>query len=108
MFFSQRMSPLLPAPPPASDPHHSHTPFFSHTGHNCLKSKLHCFWFLHGSPHPGPPFGPQVIDLQGDSKCVLVYGQMNEPPGARARVAQTALTMAEYFRDEAGQGHAVA
>lgn len=45
----------------------------------------------------------QVIDLQGDSKCVLVYGQMNEPPGARARVAQTALTMAEYFRDEAGQ-----
>jgi F-type H+-transporting ATPase subunit beta len=45
----------------------------------------------------------KVIDLQGDSKCVLVYGQMNEPPGARARVAQTALTMAEYFRDEAGQ-----
>lgn len=35
----------------------------------------------------------------GDSQCVLVYGQMNEPPGARARVAQTALTVAEYFRD---------
>ena len=44
-----------------------------------------------------------MIDLEGESKCVLVYGQMNEPPGARARVAQTALTMAEYFRDEAGQ-----
>jgi len=44
-----------------------------------------------------------VIDLSGESKCVLVYGQMNEPPGARARVAQSALTMAEYFRDVAGQ-----
>lgn len=41
-----------------------------------------------------------VIDLQGDkSKTVLVYGQMNEPPGARARVALTGLTEAEYFRD---------
>lgn len=45
-----------------------------------------------------------VIDLKGDkSKATLVYGQMNEPPGARARVALTALTMAEYFRDEEGQ-----
>jgi F-type H+-transporting ATPase subunit beta len=41
-----------------------------------------------------------VIDLKGDnSKTVLVYGQMNEPPGARARVALTGLTEAEYFRD---------
>ena len=45
----------------------------------------------------------KVIDLAGESKCVLVYGQMNEPPGARARVAQSALTMAEYFRDVEGQ-----
>lgn len=37
------------------------------------------------------------------SKTVLVYGQMNEPPGARARVGLTALTQAEYFRDEKGQ-----
>ncbi|MBI2684234.1 MAG: F0F1 ATP synthase subunit beta, partial [Actinobacteria bacterium] len=36
-------------------------------------------------------------------KTALVYGQMNEPPGARLRVALTGLTMAEYFRDEAGQ-----
>src|SRR3990172_5159456 len=36
-------------------------------------------------------------------KTALVYGQMNEPPGARARVALTALTVAEYFRDEEGQ-----
>lgn len=45
-----------------------------------------------------------VIDLEGDtSKASLVYAQMNEPPGARARVAFTALTVAEYFRDQAGQ-----
>jgi F-type H+-transporting ATPase subunit beta len=44
-----------------------------------------------------------VIKLQGESKASLVYGQMNEPPGARARVALTALTVAEYFRDVQGQ-----
>ncbi|MCF6215357.1 MAG: F0F1 ATP synthase subunit beta [Emcibacter sp.] len=45
-----------------------------------------------------------VIDLEGDkSKVALVYGQMNEPPGARARVALTGLTVAEYFRDQEGQ-----
>uniref|UniRef100_UPI00300138F9 ATP synthase CF1 subunit beta n=1 Tax=Prototheca miyajii TaxID=2034260 RepID=UPI00300138F9 len=38
-----------------------------------------------------------------ESKVALVYGQMNEPPGARMRVALTALTMAEYFRDTCGQ-----
>ncbi len=37
------------------------------------------------------------------SKAALVYGQMNEPPGARARVGLTGLTLAEYFRDEEGQ-----
>lgn len=48
-----------------------------------------------------------VIKVNGDStegsKAALVYGQMNEPPGARARVALTGLTIAEYFRDEEGQ-----
>lgn len=45
-----------------------------------------------------------VINPEGtDSKAALVYGQMNEPPGARARVALTGLTLAEYFRDVAGQ-----
>ncbi len=39
----------------------------------------------------------------GNSKAALVYGQMNEPPGARARVALTGLTLAEYFRDQEGQ-----
>jgi len=42
--------------------------------------------------------GAGVID-----KTALVYGQMNEPPGARQRVGLTGLTMAEYFRDESGQ-----
>jgi len=45
----------------------------------------------------------KVIDLDGDSKVALVFGQMNEPPGARARVALTGLCQAEYFRDEEGQ-----
>jgi F-type H+-transporting ATPase subunit beta len=42
-------------------------------------------------------------DKASESKCTLVYGQMNEPPGARARVALTGLTVAEYFRDQEGQ-----
>merc|ERR1712010_183609 len=46
----------------------------------------------------------RVISLDDDSsKVSLVYGQMNEPPGARARVALTGLTVAEYFRDQEGQ-----
>ncbi|KAL8966921.1 MAG: hypothetical protein Q9197_005712 [Variospora fuerteventurae] len=44
-----------------------------------------------------------VIQLDGESKVALVFGQMNEPPGARARVALTGLTVAEYFRDQEGQ-----
>jgi len=46
-----------------------------------------------------------VISLEegASSKVALVYGQMNEPPGARARVALTGLTVAEYFRDQEGQ-----
>ena len=45
-----------------------------------------------------------VIKLDGPgSKAALVYGQMNEPPGARARVGLAGLTVAEYFRDEEGQ-----
>jgi F-type H+-transporting ATPase subunit beta len=46
------------------------------------------------------------VIVPGDSsksRAALIYGQMNEPPGARARVALTALTVAEYFRDEEGQ-----
>ena len=47
----------------------------------------------------------KVINLEdpSKSKVALVYGQMNEPPGARARVGLSGLTLAEYFRDEEGQ-----
>ena len=45
-----------------------------------------------------------VIKTDGPgSKAALVYGQMNEPPGTRSRVALTGLTLAEYFRDEEGR-----
>src|SRR5213075_2142869 len=45
-----------------------------------------------------------VINIDGPgSKAALAYGQMNEPPGARARVGLSGLTLAEYFRDEEGQ-----
>jgi F-type H+-transporting ATPase subunit beta len=43
------------------------------------------------------------LDDPQKSQCVLVYGQMNEPPGARARVALSALAIAEYFRDDEGR-----
>src|SRR5687767_9694189 len=46
------------------------------------------------------------VDMKelGESKATFVFGQMNEPPGARARVALSGLTIAEYFRDGDGQG----
>src|SRR5262245_40815044 len=46
------------------------------------------------------------VDIKGleDSKATFVFGQMNEPPGARARVALSGLTLAEYFRDGEGTG----
>src|SRR4051812_44620796 len=46
---------------------------------------------------------PKVNGSTEGSKCALVYGQMNEPPGARARVALTGLAQAEYFRDQEGK-----
>jgi F-type H+/Na+-transporting ATPase subunit beta len=45
----------------------------------------------------------EMIDAGVIDKAVLIYGQMNEPPGARARVGLTALTAAEYYRDEENQ-----
>ena len=46
----------------------------------------------------------KIIDLEGNnSRVALVFGQMNEPPGARARVALSGLTQAEYFRDAEGK-----
>src|SRR6202000_3269479 len=46
---------------------------------------------------------PKKTGSAAGSKCALVYGQMNEPPGARARVALTGLSVAEYFRDQEGK-----
>ena len=48
----------------------------------------------------------EKVNMEGlkDSKATFVFGQMNEPPGARARVALSGLTIAEYFRDGDGQG----
>jgi F-type H+-transporting ATPase subunit beta len=46
---------------------------------------------------------PKKAGTTEGSKCALVYGQMNEPPGARARVALTGLAQAEYFRDQEGK-----
>jgi F-type H+-transporting ATPase subunit beta len=45
----------------------------------------------------------EICWLQLESKCTLVYGQMNEPPGAPAHVGLTGLTVAEHFRDVEGQ-----
>jgi len=55
--------------------------------------------FMHGMEEGGWPL--DKVDYNGmlDSKLTMVFGQMNEPPGARARVALTGLTIAEYFRD---------
>ena len=56
-----------------------------------------------------PPLPPRYLQVDDKgkpipgSKAALVYGQMNEPPGARARVALTGLAIAEYFRDQEGQ-----
>lgn len=47
--------------------------------------------------------GSGVIKLDGESKTALIFGQMNEPPGARARVGLSGLTVAEYFRDQEQQ-----
>ena len=44
------------------------------------------------------------LDEMKESKATFVFGQMNEPPGARARVALSGLTIAEYFRDGDGEG----
>src|SRR3954467_4217998 len=51
----------------------------------------------------GNDLWPEMKESGVINKAALVYGQMNEPPGARARVALTALTLAEYFRDEENQ-----
>jgi F-type H+-transporting ATPase subunit beta len=60
--------------------------------------------FLHSMEKGGWDLDKVDKEKLKDSKATLVFGQMNEPPGARARVALSGLTVAEYFRDGEGDG----
>jgi len=60
--------------------------------------------FLHSMEEGGWDLSKVDKEKLGDSKATFVFGQMNEPPGARARVALSGLTIAEYFRDGEGDG----
>ncbi|SFI65985.1 F-type H+-transporting ATPase subunit beta [Kaistella treverensis] len=60
--------------------------------------------FMHSMENGGWDLSTIDLEQMKDSKCTFVFGQMNEPPGARARVALSGLTIAEYFRDGDGQG----
>ena len=60
--------------------------------------------FNHSMEEGGWDLSKVDREKMGDSKATFVFGQMNEPPGARARVALSGLTIAEYFRDGDGEG----
>src|SRR6056300_434595 len=60
--------------------------------------------FLHSMEEGGWDLTKVDKSAMKESKATFVFGQMNEPPGARARVALSGLTIAEYFRDGAGEG----
>ena len=60
--------------------------------------------FIHSMEEGGWDLSKVDKDKMGESKATFVFGQMNEPPGARARVALSGLTIAEYFRDGEGDG----
>src|SRR5680860_941792 len=60
--------------------------------------------FMHSMEEGGWDLSKVDKEVMKDSKATFVFGQMNEPPGARARVALSGLTIAEYFRDGAGEG----
>ena len=59
--------------------------------------------FMHSMENGGWDLSKVDLEAMKDSKAAFVFGQMNEPPGARMRVALTGLTIAEYFRDVEGQ-----
>ena len=60
--------------------------------------------FMHSMEEGGWDLSKVDFDLMKESKASFVFGQMNEPPGARARVALSGLTLAEYYRDGDGEG----
>jgi len=59
--------------------------------------------FMHSMENGGWDLSKVDLNVMKESKATFVFGQMNEPPGARARVALSGLTMAEYFRDGDGE-----
>jgi F-type H+-transporting ATPase subunit beta len=61
--------------------------------------------FMHSMEEGGWDLSKVDLNEMKESKATFVFGQMNEPPGARARVALSGLTIAEYFRDGDGEGH---
>ncbi len=63
--------------------------------------------FMHSMENGGWDLSKVNLEEMKDSKAAFVFGQMNEPPGARARVALSGLTLAEYYRDGEGQGRDV-
>lgn len=63
--------------------------------------------FMHSMENGGWDLSKVNLEEMKDSKAAFVFGQMNEPPGARARVALSGLTLAEYYRDGDGQGRDV-
>ena len=73
--------------------------------HNLAKGHggVSCFGGVGERTREGNDLYHEMAESGVLAKTALVYGQMNEPPGARARVALSALTVAEYFRDEMGQ-----
>ena len=60
--------------------------------------------FMHSMENGGWDLSKVNLEEMKDSKAAFVFGQMNEPPGARARVALSGLTLAEYYRDGDGEG----
>jgi len=60
--------------------------------------------FMHSMEEGGWDLSKVDLEEMKESKATFVFGQMNEPPGARARVALSGLTIAEYFRDGDGEG----
>jgi len=60
--------------------------------------------FMHSMEEGGWDLSKVDLEVMKESKATFVFGQMNEPPGARARVALSGLTMAEYYRDGEGDG----
>jgi F-type H+-transporting ATPase subunit beta len=74
-------------------------------GNDLLREFVESGVVSYGKTFDHQTFDPKTVDKSAlkDSKVTMVFGQMNEPPGSRSRVALTGLTLSEYFRDEEGR-----